>query len=157
MIKSLKDTNLSKFEPSSKLQVIINRKPNNEKSRLIEIELKETQKLTSEVLVYCDIKVEQSGFYHISNQLSIKCNKQTQADVLQFGVCDKAFADFSKCFNSLMIRSSVDEGDNITNNLSSITYLDSDIEYIGWLNFQSVDNASFEFSKDYSNIKLIKL
>ena len=157
MIKSLKDTNLSKFEPSSKLQVIINRKPSNEKNRLIEIELKETQKLTNDVLVYADIHVEQSGFYHISNQLAIKCNKQTQADVLQFGVCDKAFADFSKCFNSLMLRSSVDEGDNLTNNLSSITYLDSEIEYIGWLNFQSVDNASFEFSKDYSNIKCIKL
>ena len=157
MIKSFNNQGLNKLEPSSKLNLIINRKPSNEKSRLMEIELKETQKLTNEVLVFAEIKVEQSGFYHISNQLSIKCNKQTQADVLQFGVCDKAFADFGRCFNSVMLRSSVDEGDNLTNNLSSITYLEADTEYIGWLNFQSVDNASFEFSKDYSNIKLIKL
>ena len=157
MIKSFNNQGLNKLEPSSKLNLIINRKPSNEKNRLIEIELKETQKLTNDVLVYADIKVENSGFYHISNQLAIKCNKQTQADVLQFGVCDKAFADFSKCFNSLMIRSSVDEGDNITNNLSSITYLEADTEYIGWLNFQSADNASFDFSSNLSNIKCIKL
>ena len=156
-MKSFNNPGLSKLEPSSKLQVIINRKPNNEKNRLIEIDLKPTQKLTDEVLVYADIKVEQSGFYHISNQLSVKCGKQVHADVLQFGICDKSFVDFAKCFNSVMIHSTIDVDDNITNNLSSIIYLEADTEYIGWLNFQSADNASFDFSSNLSNIKLIKL
>ena len=156
-MKSFANPGLSKLEPSSKLSLIINRKASNEKSRLIEIGLKETQKLPNEVLVYADIKVALSGFYHISNQLSIKCNKPTQADVLQFGICDKDFVDFGNCFNSVMLRSTVDDGDNITNNLSSITYLDAETQYIGWLNFQSADNSSFEFCNSYSNIKLIKL
>ena len=156
-MKSFNNQSLSKLDPSAKMSVIINRRPSNEKSRLIEVELKPKQALTNEILVYAEIKVEQSGFYNISNQLSIHCNKATHADVLQFGVCDKAYVEFSKCFNSVMIHSNIDEGDNLTNNLSSITYLSSDIEYIGWLNFQSADNPSFDFSKDYSSIRLIKL
>ena len=147
---------LIKLDPMSKLNVIINRK-SNEKNRLIEVELLPTQVLGDAVLVYANIKVDQSGYYNISNQLAIKCKKLATTDVLQFGVCDKDFNDFSKCFNSQILGASCEVDHIISNNLCSLTYLDAKVEYIAWCNFQSSDNVSFEFNKQYSNIKLIKL
>ena len=136
------NTALMKLDPVSKLNVIINRK-SNEKNRLIEVDLLPTQVLGNVVLVYANLKVEQSGYYNISNQLAIKCNKETNTDVLQFGICDKDFNDFSKCFNSQILGAMCEVDHIMSNNLCSITYLDANIEYIAWCNFQSSDNAIF--------------
>ena len=157
-MNNLSKPSLSKFEPVSKRNVIINRKPAvHEKSRLLQIKLKPTQVIGESVFTYANIKVEHSGFYHICNQLAIKCNLKSKTHILQFGICELKFDDFSECFNSVMASAACEANDIMSNNLASITYLEANTEYIGWFNFQSDNNANFEFSEEYSNIKSIKI
>ena len=160
-MKSFKSESLNKFETehsAGKLNLIINKKSvDKEKNRLIEIEMKANHVLADEIFVYAKFKVESSGHYHISNQLAIKALKETKIEVLQHGICDDNYDNYSKCFNSLLLNTNCEIDYIISSNLSSITYLDENKSYVAWVNFQSSKNTNFQFSQQFSNVKLIKL
>ena len=130
--------------------------------KLIEKELKPDCNLNDEVLVYAIFRVEVSGNYSISNQLCIiqdGAGVGIECNYLQYGICEKVDGDcsYENCFNSVIINSNVHFGYAMSQNLSTVLYLDSTKEYQCWVNLGSEDNAGFTYSKQHSKLRIYKL
>ena len=130
--------------------------------KLILKELKPDSNLDDEVLVYGVFKVDISGNYSISNQL---CILQNSTDIgiacnyLQYGICEKkdSGCSYESCFNSVIINADVHYGYAMSQNLSTVLYLDSAKEYQCWVNLGSEDNTGFTYSKQHSRLSIYKL
>jgi len=130
--------------------------------KLIEKDLKPDCNLDDEVLVYAIFRVEVSGNYSISNQLCIiqdGAGVGIECNYLQYGICEKVDGDcsYENCFNSVIINSNVHFGYAMSQNLSTVLYLDSTKEYQCWVNLGSEDNAGFTYSKQHSKLRIYKL
>jgi hypothetical protein len=117
----------------------------------------ESVKVERNCTEYHSFTVQKSGHYHISSQLSVRCVKDSKLSCIQFGVCEKDFNDSSELFNSNVFDLDCMSDQMISNNLSSIKKLDENKTYIAWVCMASSENNNFEVSKDYSNIKLLKI
>ena len=130
--------------------------------KLVEKELLPDSPLNDDVFVYGIFKVDVSGNYSISNQL---CLIQEGLDVgvechfLQYGICEKVDVGccYESCFNSVIINSKVQIGYAMSQNLSTVLYLDDKKEYQCWVNLGSEDNSQFRYSKEHSRLSIYKL
>lgn len=128
-------------------------------TKIITIDLLNDQTLDNNVLEYVKFKVDETGYYNVSNQLCIKHTdvKATQCNFLQFGLCEGTSKNYDQNFNSIIINSLCEPDYLISNNLSTVLELKSEVEYICWLNFASDNNNNFQFNKAYSHLILYKL
>ena len=145
--------------PNQSLSVILKRAPPAHANLIVNKEMKESFTLNENVMACCEFKVETSGYYHVSSQITIK-NVSTQpahVEYLQFGICRKDMDDYKDNLKS-MIKNSNCLGDYvIVDGLCSIVHFDKDQDYSMWVNFGSAEAASFEYQADYSNLRLYKL
>ena len=157
MLKSTSNS-ASKFGAAEKLPLssIINKKP-VKRARLIEIPLQIPETMNGDVTNYAVFKVEEAGHYNVSTQVCLKCKKSCSANFIQYGVCDSAYSDFGKSFNSNVINANIDLDHVLSYNLSCIKYLDANTDYVCWLNFHSANNNSFTMLPEYCHVRLINI
>ena len=131
-------------------------KRNSERKRLIIVDVVPSVALNENLLTYASFNVEESGYYHMDTQISLYCEANSTANFIQYGICDKLHVEFGKTFNSRIINALVDENQIIADNLSTIKYLDKDVDYVAWCNFSSL-NGSWTYKQEYSHLQLLKL
>lgn len=158
MIRQTTNRFESKNAPHSN-GVIIKKIETPKETKIINIDLIDDVKLNDDVLEYVKFKVDNTGYYNISNQLCIKhtSNTITKADFLQFGVCEAQSKNYDANFNSIIVNAECQPEYLISNNLSTVLELKADVEYLCWLNFSSSNNNNFSFNKQYSHLILYKL
>lgn len=159
-MKSLISTH-SKFDSSNcndKVNVVIKR-PALERNKLTEIALVDDVTLPNELLRLVQFTVETDGYYNCNLQASIKnvATKSVSVDCIQFGVCNSDLSDFEKAFNSRQICAQCAPSTIITDNLTTVKYLQCELTYCCWLNVASNKNESFQFLKPYSHLYIIKI
>ena len=156
----------SKFTPSKSalmnndaLTQIIMKKSNKRANRIIEIKLEESSPLTydTDIFTYGKFTVSETGYYNVSNQCCVRCEKSLDIKCIQYGICDKDLEEFGKCIDSKVMNTTIPKGSILSNNLSTFKYLEEGVEYIVWLNIVSSDNTNLTWLNDYSNLLLLKI
>ena len=151
------DTNKSN---TGKMTAIINRKHQQPKNKILNQPMCENQNLTNDgIMTYCDFAIDEEAYYHVSTQLCIKNNskKNVAIDYIQFGICRADFSDYEQNFNSVIVSGVANNEYVISQNLTSIVKIEDDTKYICWCNFGSQNNASFQYLKEFSHLRLYKL
>ena len=153
---------MNKFSENKKsITQIINKR----KEKLVEVQkekeiIEETIKqqiMTDEILNYHMFRVNESGLYNISNQLTLKALKANEINFIQYGLCKLDFDDYSKCFNSHILNTKCEKDYLLTHTLSTVKKLESNIEYVLWCFLDADNNKDFEIQSETSNLMLIKV
>ena len=144
-------------------KLIIKRPAQNAHVNLIvDQEMQPAFSLNNDVMQLCHFQVPQSGYYHVSSQITIvnKSQESVKTDYFQYGICKTDMSDFSNLLKSQMINANVQSGYIIADGISSIVKLDKDVKYNLWLNFGCVvesDLQLLEYQSEYSHLRLYKL
>ena len=155
----------SKFEKQDSLNVLTNcsvilKRANSKHINLIlNKEMINSRNLEENVMNVCEFSVEESGYYHISSQITIKNNSNMSmlVEYLQFGICKKNMEDYKSNLKSMIMNSKCNPEYVIVDNLNTIIQLEKDIDYILWVNFGGDKANNFLFDAEYSNLRLYKL
>ncbi len=116
--------------------------------------------------VYCSFTVEETGFYNIFQQIALICVSESPVtlEYIQYGLSLENMVDCEKLgFNSIVLNTSVQPQNIISQNQNTILNLERDVIYQAWLNIASPsgdglkNNSSFEYSKIMSCLKLYRL
>lgn len=144
----------SKMPPSV---IIKTSAPKKEMTKIQVKDLVETAPLGDEIFNFCSFRVEESGYYSLSSQLCLRNSTAKKVDVsfFQFGVCSGT--NYESDFVSRMVGSKVAPDYLICEKMNSVLHLEKDIDYTAWLNFSSNSNASFQFDKSLSHLRLYLL
>lgn len=140
--------------PSS---VIIKTTAHKHETKIQVKDLAETAPLTDEIFNFCSFRVEESGYFSLSSQLCLRNATAKKVDVsfFQFGVCSGT--NYESDFVSRIVSSKVAPDYLICEKINSVLHLEKDVDYIAWLNFSSSSNASFQFDKSLSHLRLYLL
>jgi len=139
--------------------IIAKRKP-AEANRIVEIKLNPTSQLKDEgenIFVYCTFDVTETGYYNISNQVTIHPTANSNIGMFQCGICDEAKTEFKNAFNSMPLNTTVTEDDMLSYNLQTFKHLTAGVNYIAWLYITSPNTTTFEYLDEYSHLILIKI
>ena len=144
-------------------KLIIKRPAQNAHVNLIvDQEMQPNFSLNNDVMTLCEFQVPQTGYYHISAQLTIvnRSEDVVKSDYIQFGICQKDMADFSNLLKSQIISANMQSGYILADNIASIVKFDKNTKYNLWLNFGCVvesDLQLLEYQSEYSHLRLYKL
>tara|TARA_B100000073_G_scaffold347734_1_gene363096 strand:+ start:2661 stop:3245 length:585 start_codon:yes stop_codon:yes gene_type:complete len=129
------------------------------KGNFIDVDLSDSSilKYDKDIFVYAVFSVPESGHYLLNSQCSIMTTDAIRVETIQYGVCNKDLSDIESCIDSKSINSIVFKGNTITNLMTPSKYLVEGQDYIAWLNVLSGNNEQLEYSKKFSNLKLLKL
>lgn len=113
--------------------------------------------VSDDIFNFCSFSVPESGYYSISSQLCIRnaSAKGALVNFFQFGVC--AGTNYESDFVSRIVGSKVAPEYLLCEKMSSVIYLEKNIDYHGWLNFSSSSNTSFVYDKSLSHLRLYLL
>ena len=141
------------------LSVILKRAPSKHENLILNKEMKETCKLSENVMPCCEFSVDDTGYYHVSSQITIKntSTKPVLVEYLQFGVCHSDFEDYRDNLKSMIMNSNCHPEYVIADNICAIIHLKREEKYNLWINFGCENSTSFEFQSDYSNLRIYKL
>ena len=151
----------SKFDQkkSNQLSVILKRTPQVHVNLIQDQPMKDSFLLSEVVMSCCEFTVQESGYYHVSSQVTLKnvSDQPVNVEYVQFGVCKKSMEDYQNLLKSSIMNSNCGPEYVIADNLTSIVQLNKDEQYQLWVNFGCEQANKFEFQSKVSNLRLYKL
>lgn len=149
----------SKASNNNQLSVILKRPQQVHVNLIRNQPMQESLNLCENVMPCCEFEVQDSGYYHISSQVTIKnvSSKPAHVEYLQFGICRSSMEDYNDLLKSSVMNSNCHPEYVVADTLCSIVHLSKEVKYNMWINFGSEHSKSFQFQAEYSNLRLYKL
>lgn len=145
--------------PTNELAVILKRAPTKKVNLILSKQLKPSFRLQENVMTCCEFNVEETGYYHVSSQVTIKNDSKETVHVeyLQFGICNENMENYKENLKSMIMNSNCASEYVMVDNMTAIVNLEKDIKYVLWVNFGCDKSESFVFDSECSNLRLYKL
>ncbi len=143
----------------SNQQIILKRTPSKHVNLIMNQEMKASFNLNENVMVCSEFEVSESGYFHVSSQMTVKnsSNDNTVVEYFQFGVCKNTMSDYQENLKSSIMNSICQPDYVISDSLCCIMQLEKDVKYQLWVNFGCENASKFQFQSEYSNLRLYKL
>ena len=154
----LSNKNGNKFDSRSPSgSVFFNRVITKEAAKILNIPLKPSQALDSNLLEFCQFSVTEDGYYNVNLQLCIKQSdiKNVKAHFMLMGLCEGT--NHESNFKSVIVDSDMSPEYLICDNLNTTMELKNGVNYSCWCQFSSDCNSSFSYMNNFSHLVLYKL
>ena len=141
------------------LSVILRRPQKVHTNLILNKQMVESFRMQENVLTCCEFKVDETGYYHVSSQITIKNVSAVQVllDYFQMGICLKDMSNYLDNMKSMILNSNCHKEYVIADTLCAIVHLDKEETYNLWVNFGCENANNFEFQSNYSNLRIYKL